>query len=79
MIKYSFIVPVYNTEKYLKKCLDSLVNQTYKDFEIIVVNDGSTDKSSSIISKYQKKYKNIIKIDKENEGLSMACNRCGQK
>lgn len=79
MIKYSFIVPVYNTEKYLKKCLDSLVNQTYKDFEIIVVNDGSTDKSSSIISKYQKKYKNIIVIDKENEGLSMARNRGVQK
>ena len=75
MIKYSFIVPVYNTEKYLKKCLDSLVNQTYKNFEIIVVNDGSTDKSSNIISKYQKKYKNIIVIDKENEGLSMARNR----
>lgn len=79
MIKYSFIVPVYNTEKYLKKCLNSLVNQTYKDFEIIVVNDGSTDKSSSIISKYQKKYKNIIVIDKENEGLSMARNRGVQK
>ena len=79
MIKYSFIVPVYNTEKYLKKCLDSLVNQTYKDFEIIVINDGSTDKSSSIISKYQKKYKNIIVIDKENEGLSMARNRGVQK
>lgn len=79
MIKYSFIVPVYNTEKFLKKCLDSLVNQTYKDFEIIVVNDGSTDKSSSIISKYQKKYKNIIVIDKENEGLSMARNRGVQK
>lgn len=79
MIKYSFIVPVYNTEKYLKKCLDSLVNQTYKDFEIIVVNDGSTDKSSNIISKYQKKYKNIIVIDKENEGLSMARNRGVQK
>lgn len=79
MIKYSFIIPVYNTEKYLKKCLDSLVNQTYKDFEIIVVNDGSTDKSSSIISKYQKKYKNIIVIDKENEGLSMARNRGVQK
>lgn len=79
MIKYSFIVPVYNTEKYLKKCLDSLVNQTYKDFEIILVNDGSTDKSSSIISKYQKKYKNIIVIDKENEGLSMARNRGVQK
>lgn len=79
MIKYSFIVPVYNTKKYLKKCLDSLVNQTYKDFEIIVVNDGSTDKSSNIISKYQKKYKNIIVIDKENEGLSMARNRGVQK
>lgn len=79
MIKYSFIVPVYNTEKFLKKCLDSLVNQTYKDFEIIVVNDGSTDKSSNIISKYQKKYKNIIVIDKENEGLSMARNRGVQK
>ena len=79
MIKYSFIVPVYNTEKYLKKCLDSLINQTYKDFEIIVVNDGSTDKSSNIISKYQKKYKNIIVIDKENEGLSMARNRGVQK
>ena len=83
MIKYSFIVPVYNTEKYLKKCLDSLVNQTYKDFEIIVVNDGSTDKSSNIISKYQKKYKNIIVIDKENEGNSIAKNigvkkSCGQ-
>ena len=79
MIKYSFIVPVYNTEKYLKKCLDSLFNQTYKDFEIIVVNDGSTDKSSNIISKYQKKYKNIIVINKENEGLSMARNRGVQK
>ena len=79
MIKYSFILPVYNTEKYLKKCLDSLVNQTYKDFDIIVVNDGSTDKSSSIISKYQKKYKNIIVINKENEGLSMARNRGVQK
>lgn len=79
MIKYSFIVPVYNTEKFLKKCLDSLVNQTYKNFEIIVVNDGSTDKSSNIISKYQKKYKNIIVIDKENEGLSMARNRGVQK
>ena len=79
MIKYSFIVPVYNTEKFLKKCLDSLVNQTYKDFEIIVVNDGSTDKSSNIISKYQKKYKNIIVINKENEGLSMARNRGIQK
>lgn len=55
MVKYSFIVPVYNTEKYLERCLDSLANQTLKDFEIIVVNDGSTDDSKSIILKYEKK------------------------
>lgn len=79
MNKYSFIVPVYNTEKYLEKCLDSLVNQTYKNFEIIIVNDGSTDKSGEIISKYQKEYKNIIVINQKNEGLSMARNRSIQK
>lgn len=79
MMKYSFIVPVYNTEKYLKKCLDSLVNQTYKDFEIIVVNDGSTDESYKIISRYKNKYKNISVINQENEGLSMARNRGVQK
>lgn len=74
MIKYSFIVPVYNTEKYLKKCLDSLVNQKYKDFEIIIVNDGSTDNSINIINDYSKKYKNIIVIDQKNGGLSHARN-----
>ena len=74
MIKYSFIVPVYNTEKYLKKCLDSLVNQTYKDFEIIVINDGSTDDSIKIINSYIKKYKNIILVDQKNGGLSDARN-----
>lgn len=79
MIKYSFIVPVYNTEKYLDKCLDSLVRQTYKNFEVIIVNDGSTDKSSDIILKYQKKYKNIIVINQKNEGLSMARNNGTKK
>lgn len=74
MVKYSFIVPVYNTSKYLKKCLDSLVKQTFKDFEIIIVNDGSTDNSSNIISKYQDMYKNIKVINQKNEGLSMARN-----
>lgn len=73
-IKYSFIVPVYNTEKYLKKCLDSLVNQTYKDFEIIIVNDGSTDNSINIINEYSKKYKNIKVINQKNGGLSHARN-----
>lgn len=74
MIKYSFIVPVYNTEKYLNKSLDSLVNQTFKDFEIIIVNDGSTDGSSKIITKYEKKHKNIKVINQANSGLSMARN-----
>ncbi|MGN1268872.1 MAG: glycosyltransferase family 2 protein [Candidatus Aphodocola sp.] len=74
MVKYSFIVPVYNTSKYLKKCLDSLVKQTFKDFEIIIVNDGSTDNSSNIISKYQDTYKNIKVVNQKNEGLSMARN-----
>ena len=73
-MKYSFIVPVYNTEKYLKKCLDSLVNQTYDKFEIIIVNDGSLDNSKSIINDYKKKYKNIIVVNQENQGLSMARN-----
>lgn len=74
MVKYSFIVPVYNTSKYLKKCLNSLASQTFKDFEIIVVNDGSTDDSKSIISKYEKKYDNIKVINQKNQGLSMARN-----
>lgn len=74
MVKYSFIVPVYNTEKYLERCLDSLANQTLKDFEIIVVNDGSTDDSKSIILKYEKKHNNIKVINQENQGNSVAKN-----
>ena len=52
MAKISVIIPVYNVEKYLSKCLDSVVNQTLKDIEIIVVNDGSPDNSQKIIDKY---------------------------
>lgn len=74
MVKYSFIVPVYNTGKYLKKCLDSLVGQTFEDFEIIIVNDGSTDNSKNIISEYEEKYNNIKVINQKNQGLSMARN-----
>ena len=73
-MKVSVIVPVYNTEKYLEKCLDSLVNQTLKDIEIIVVNDGTKDNSQKIIDKYKKKYKNIKSYIKENGGLSDARN-----
>lgn len=74
MPKYSIIIPVYNTEKYLKKCLDSVLNQTYKDYEIIIVNDGSTDNSKDIIEEYQKKYDFIKTINQDNQGLSMARN-----
>lgn len=66
-MKVSIIVPVYNVEKYLGKCLDSLVNQTLKDFEIIVVNDGSPDNSQKIIDAYVQKYPTLIKaFVKEN-------------
>lgn len=74
MIKVSVIVPVYNVEKYLEKCLDSLVNQTLKDIEIIVVNDGTPDNSQEIIDNYAKKYSNIKSYIKENGGLSDARN-----
>lgn len=69
--KVSIIVPVFNVENYLSKCLDSLVNQTLKDIEIIIINDGSTDKSRDIIDKYKKKYPEIIKsFDKPNGGIA---------
>ena len=70
MVKVSVIVPVYNTEKYLKKCLDSLVNQTLSDIEIIVVNDESPDNSQNIIDSYTKKYSNVLSFVKKNGGLS---------
>ena len=75
MIKISVIVPVYNVEKYLPKCLDSLVNQTINDIEIIIVNDGTQDDSQKIIDEYYKKYpQKIKKFYKENGGLSSARN-----
>lgn len=74
MPKISIIVPVYNTEKYLAKCLDSLVNQTLTDIEIIIINDGSTDNSEKIIKEYQKKYSNIVYIKNTNHGQGHARN-----
>lgn len=73
-MKYSFIVPVYNVEKYLKKCLDSILSQTYKNFEVIIVNDGSPDNSQKIIDEYKKKDKRIKAYKKENGGISSARN-----
>lgn len=72
-IKISVIVPVYNSAKYLERCLKSIVNQTLKEIEIIIVNDGSTDNSLSIIEKFLDD-KRIKLINKENEGVSKARN-----
>jgi len=75
MPKVSIIVPVYNVEKYIEKCLTTLVNQTLQEIEIIVVNDGSTDNSKVIINEFINKFPNKIKyLEKENGGLSDARN-----
>lgn len=67
----SIIVPIYNTDKYLKKCVNSLINQNTDEYEIILINDGSSDKSDIICTDYAKKHKELIKyIKKENSGLS---------
>lgn len=73
-VKISIVVPVYNVEKYLKRCLDSLVNQTLKDIEIICVNDGSKDNSLNILEEYAKKDGRIVILNQENAGLSAARN-----
>lgn len=69
MPKYSIIIPVYNVEKYIEKCIDSVMNQTFKDYEVIVVNDGTKDKSIELI-----KDKNLKIINQKNKGLSAARN-----
>lgn len=74
MAKVSVIVPVYNVERYIRKCLESLVNQTLYDMEIIIVNDGSTDLSKNIIEEYTNQYSNVKYYKKENGGLSDARN-----
>ena len=74
MPKISIIVPVYNVEKYLRKCVDSILNQTFKDFELILVDDGSTDSSGKICDEYNLKDNRIKVIHKENGGLSSARN-----
>lgn len=70
----SIVVPVYNVEFYLRKCLDSIINQTYKKIEIILIDDGSTDDSGKICDEYAKKDSRIKVIHKENGGLSDARN-----
>lgn len=83
MPEISIIVPVYNIENYLENCIESILNQTFKDYELILVDDGSTDKSGEICDKYEKKDSRIKVIHKNNGGLSSARNvgldiACGQ-
>ncbi len=73
-MKFSVIVPIYNVEKYLPFCIESVLNQTFTDFELILVNDGSTDNSLSICNHYAEKDSRIVIIDQQNKWLSGARN-----
>ena len=73
-IKVSIIVPIYNVEEYLRESLDSLVNQTLKEIEVLMINDGSTDSSGEIASEYSDKYDNFRLFTKVNGGQSKARN-----
>lgn len=74
MAEVSIIVPVYNTDAFLRRCLDSIVNQTFDDIEIVVVNDGSTDNSAEIIAEYAARDSRIKVITQDNQGLGAARN-----
>ena len=74
MCEISVIIPVYNVEKYLSKCLESICNQSFRDIEIICVNDGSTDSSLDILNDYALTDSRIKIIDQENQGLGASRN-----
>lgn len=73
-MKISVIIPVYNTEKYLRECLNSVLRQTYVDLEVIAVDDGSTDGSGDILENFAKTDKRLKVIRRENGGVSRARN-----
>ena len=74
MIKVSVIVPVYNVQKYVKKCIDSILAQTLSDLEILCVDDGSTDNSGGILDEYAEKYSHLKVVHKKNEGYGNTVN-----
>ncbi|MBO5696399.1 MAG: glycosyltransferase family 2 protein, partial [Alphaproteobacteria bacterium] len=74
MPKISVIIPIYNVEKYLRRCLDSVLNQTFTDWQAICVNDGSPDNCADILDEYAKKDSRFIVVNKKNGGLSDARN-----
>ena len=73
-MKYTVLIPCYNGEKYIERCLDSVINQDYRELEIIILNDGSTDNSFKILNKYKEKDERIKIISRENKGLSVTRN-----
>ena len=75
MKKISIIIPIYNAERHLEKCLKSVIEQTYKNLEIILVNDGSTDMSKKICEEYQKKDLRIVLLNQSNMGPAETRNR----
>lgn len=73
-MRFSIIIPVYNVEQYIRQCIDSALNQTFNDYEIILIDDGSLDKSGEICDEYAEKYQNVKVYHQKNQGLSVARN-----
>ena len=73
-MKVSVIIPVYNAEKYIRRCIESVLDQTYQDLEILLINDGSTDSSGSICDEYALKYMRVKSIHSINQGVAHARN-----
>ena len=74
-MKISIIVPVYNAEKYIGTCIDSILKQTYQNFELLLINDGSSDNSLEVLNQYSKKDKRIRVIDQKNIGVAKTRNK----
>lgn len=67
MVKFSVIIPIYNSQKYLEKCIESVLNQTYKNIELLLINDGSTDNSKTICEKYKNKDERVKLFNQINQ------------
>ena len=74
MVKFSIVIPVYNSEKYIEECLGSVISQTFKDFEVICINDGSTDASKSLLDEFANKDERVKVYSQENQGVGAARN-----
>lgn len=74
MIRFSVVIPAYNAEKYLERCLNSVLASSFTDYDVIIVNDGSTDNTEQIARSYEAKYSNVMVITQKNQGLSAARN-----